>query len=435
MYFFFPATFSHHFFFVIYFSWGLQLVVLAESLNFDSPKRGHGVVRSTWHVTTHVMNSWEITILFPLSGTTSGRGGGAPYRLASPLGQGVVILIVVLWSLGIARLVYSKLQQRQVQYQALIRQGTDQIKLDTERSITTHLAHGIGGPLDAVNTALQILPEDELGPRAKVLVSSLHASAGFLSIVMGNIDNIVTQLGGGEEWNFLHLKRQPVSLEAVLRSVHLMLAPFVKPSVNFRVDCLTQPGVNDWVRGDLHRLLQIMFNLASNAIKYTEEGTVFLSIGWESILPPPPPPNSTPDSESNSVNTSDRKLEERPSGLTSLTTTATVMTTTNIKKKKKKKDQTPHQIVKITCSDTGPGISKQDQATVFQRLDDKRLILLPKGGERLRGNNRGIGLSITKRIVDSMDGSIRIVSDPLTQPGTRCIVKLPLLLWVQQPVD
>jgi osomolarity two-component system, sensor histidine kinase SLN1 len=247
----------------------------------------------------------------------------------------------------------------------------------------------------------------------------------------------VTQLGGGEEWNFLHLKRQPVSLGAILRSVHVMLAPFVKPSVNFRVDCLTQPGVNDWVRGDLQRLLQIMFNLVSNAIKYTEEGTIFLSIGWESLSPPPPPPlYSTPDSQSDSVNTSDRKLEERQSGLTSLTTTATVMTTTNNNnyKKKTKKDQASHQIVKITCSDTGPGISKQDQETVFQRLDDERLLLLKKD-ERLPGNSMGIGLSMTKRIVDSMDGSIRIVSDPSTQPGTRCIVKLPLPLWVQQPVD
>lgn len=75
------------------------------------------------------------------------------------------------------------------------------------------------------------------------------------------------------------------------------------------------------------------------------------------------------------------------------------------------------ELVKFVCADTGPGIPKSEQAKLFQRF-------VQRGG----APGTGLGLAIAKNIVELASGRIRFESDPSIQPGTTCIVEIPLPL-------
>jgi len=82
--------------------------------------------------------------------------------------------------------------------------------------------------------------------------------------------------------------------------------------------------------------------------------------------------------------------------------------------------------VVVVVEDTGPGIPEQALTKIFQRFYSQR-------AEKDFGNNSGLGLSISKQIVEAHDGVIwaenirptdaDVTSDPL---GARFVVGLPV---------
>ena len=77
--------------------------------------------------------------------------------------------------------------------------------------------------------------------------------------------------------------------------------------------------------------------------------------------------------------------------------------------------------VRLTISDTGPGISPEDAANVFERfyrVDKGR----PREGDR---SNRGLELAVARSIIEAHDGHIGVDSEP-EQGAT---------FWFTLPVD
>jgi two-component system phosphate regulon sensor histidine kinase PhoR len=73
--------------------------------------------------------------------------------------------------------------------------------------------------------------------------------------------------------------------------------------------------------------------------------------------------------------------------------------------------------VKVTVSDDGPGIAAAHLPRLFERF-----YRVDPGRSRQHGG-AGLGLSIVKHLVESMDGSIDVTSEP--GKGTRFVVTLP----------
>jgi signal transduction histidine kinase len=73
-------------------------------------------------------------------------------------------------------------------------------------------------------------------------------------------------------------------------------------------------------------------------------------------------------------------------------------------------------LVQCSVTDEGPGISKTDQERLFKKFS--RLSARPTAGEA----STGLGLAITKRLVESVGGTIRCVSDGVH--GTTFVVTL-----------
>jgi heavy metal sensor kinase len=128
--------------------------------------------------------------------------------------------------------------------------------------------------------------------------------------------------------------------------------------------------------GDALRIRELFMNLIENAIKYTEEGgSIHISLQKE--YPPPV------------RNQSDRVQKER------------------------------ERFAKIIVSDTGIGISREDQEKIFNRF-----FRVDKARSREQGGS-GLGLSICKWIVEAHQGEIKVESE--LGKGTSFTVKFPSL--------
>jgi CheY-like chemotaxis protein len=132
-----------------------------------------------------------------------------------------------------------------------------------------------------------------------------------------------------------------------------MALPTVKPGVALHMDCNTDG--RDWVIGDERRIQQLLTNVLANAVKYTLNGSIRIHMEWED------------------------------------------------------------EMVKFTCIDTGPGIAKSAQQSLFQRF-------VQRGG----APGTGLGLAIAKHLVDLAGGTILFDSDPSVSAGTTCTVHIPL---------
>ncbi len=74
-------------------------------------------------------------------------------------------------------------------------------------------------------------------------------------------------------------------------------------------------------------------------------------------------------------------------------------------------------LIEISIKDEGPGFTEQDKKKLFQKF--ARLSARPTGGE----HSTGLGLSIVKKLVEMMNGSIRLESEP--GGGAEFIITLP----------
>jgi heavy metal sensor kinase len=126
--------------------------------------------------------------------------------------------------------------------------------------------------------------------------------------------------------------------------------------------------------GDALRIREMLINLIENGIKYTEEGgSVHISLQKE-----------FPPAERYRSDRSEREKE---------------------------------RFVKIIVSDTGIGISREDQEKIFNRF-----FRVDKARSREQGGS-GLGLSICKWIVEAHQGEIEVESE--LGKGSSFIVKLP----------
>jgi signal transduction histidine kinase len=74
-------------------------------------------------------------------------------------------------------------------------------------------------------------------------------------------------------------------------------------------------------------------------------------------------------------------------------------------------------MVRVAVSDEGVGFTDEDKKLLFQKF--ARLSARPTAGE----SSTGLGLSITKKIIDHMGGSIRLESE--RGKGSTFILEIP----------
>jgi signal transduction histidine kinase len=154
----------------------------------------------------------------------------------------------------------------------------------------------------------------------------------------------------------IELQVVPFSLPAALeRGVVIVRERATKGGV--RISLSSDPGI-DVVIGDERRVRQVLFNLLSNAVKFTPAG--------------------------GTVDVAVTRLDGE---------------------------------VRISVSDSGPGIATEDQVRIFEEFQQAAA-----GKEQREGT--GLGLALSKRLVELHGGRIWVESEP--GQGSRFVFTLPV---------
>jgi CheY-like chemotaxis protein len=132
------------------------------------------------------------------------------------------------------------------------------------------LGHEIRTPMTGVLGMAELLQGSELAPKQRGQVEAIHrAGEHLLRLVNDALD--LARIEAGR----LVLEDAPFDLQALLEESAALLRPLAEAK-GLSFELQRAPGTPRALRGDAGRVRQIVFNLASNAIKFTDRGEVAL---------------------------------------------------------------------------------------------------------------------------------------------------------------
>lgn len=134
------------------------------------------------------------------------------------------------------------------------------------------MSHELRTPLNAVIGLTGLLVDSPLGGRQRDYADKVQLSAQALRALIDDILDF-SRIEAGE----LRLEQAPFSLNAVLRTTATVLGVGLRDKP---IEALfdVSPNIPDALIGDALRLQQILLNLTSNAVKFTEAGEIVIAV-------------------------------------------------------------------------------------------------------------------------------------------------------------
>jgi len=295
-------------------------------------------------------------------------------------------------------------------------------RLEQQKTFVFSFSHELRNPLNSLLGNLQLAMMSVLPKDSKETVRTAQMCAELLLQLINNVLDI-----GKCDLGRLEVNPTPTKVYECFERIWTISGDLISRK-NLKSHIKIEKSVPSLLSLDSHRINQIMMNLIGNSLKFTEKGSIFLSVKWlpgslvvnEKCFEPIPY-----DSESEGIFEKDEGLY-----LLSMNTqkqeSSNHLVFTNSKSKESIKSLgTPSEnprdpstgMLKIVVQDTGCGISQAGLSKLFQKFsqvsDDpcKRQI------------GTGLGLFITKEICRAMKGDIRAYSRE--GQGTTFIVCIP----------
>jgi len=134
-----------------------------------------------------------------------------------------------------------------------------------------NMSHEIRTPLNGIIGLARLLEDASLIPRERHYVSKIQSSAQLLLRILNDILDFSRIEAGA-----IQLEHAPFSLHEVINDIAVLVAPARGKNIEVLFDIAAD--VPTALVGDALHLQQILLNLASNAVKFTDAGEVVIAI-------------------------------------------------------------------------------------------------------------------------------------------------------------
>jgi PAS domain S-box-containing protein len=241
----------------------------------------------------------------------------------------------------------AELDRHRHHLEELVAERTAQLE-NANRAKSTFLAnmsHEIRTPMNAIIGLTHLAQRYSADDHQQALLGKVSAAADHLLSVLNDILDI-SKIEAGK----VHLEQTDFLLDRVLANVLTLVGDQARQK-GLTLATEVEPGLPRVLHGDPLRLGQILVNFASNAVKFTDVGSVTLVV---------------------------RKLTDDESCL----------------------------VLRFEVRDTGIGVAPEARARLFQVFEQADVSTTRRYG------GTGLGLAISKRLAQMMDGDVGVQSEP-----------------------
>ncbi len=216
------------------------------------------------------------------------------------------------------------------------------IEMDgVKKQFVANICHELRTPVSTIIGYSEILLDPDYRGNRQMLIERLVQNGQALSQLMDDLLNFSRMEADGVFTQF-----EPVKLREILKALEMMTQRLIRErpiEFNLNMECAI-----DTIESDAQRLQQILVQLLTNAVKFTEKGKIELSV----------------------------RTVSHPRG----------------------------ELVEIAVADTGIGIGEGDQELIFEEF--RQL----DGSSTRQYSGTGLGLSICRKLAYALGGSIQVRS-------------------------